>query len=354
MGIHVTIKIDGFVKRPIAALCAIFLRISRTLNRAKDFSPLQLKVAQALILNFLLFRPKATFYETVKIDETIKIRAAAWVKTVVPAFFLVLLWYGCVFAQPFAPPAGQDGSSAIFMDDPALVGWAVDYTDYETGKRLEPTFKTPEKALGMSDGTSFDVVSLGEGGRITLIFDPPIENGDGWDFAVFANPYDDYFLELAYVEVSSNNEDFARFDSTSYTPDPVSSFGRVDAALVDGLAGKYRQGYGVPFDLSDLAEKDAVTDGRIDLSAIRYVRIVDIIGDGRDKDSHGNPIYDPYPTHGSAGFDLDAIGVSNGAPYPEGAVVDGRWPEAPEKEGEAGFDAHSGCFIQNVSTRNMP
>ncbi len=35
------------------------------------------------------------------------------------------------------------------------------------------------------------------------------------------------------------------------------------------------------------------------------------MGDGSYLDTWGNIIYDPYPTTGSAGFDLDAIGVLN-------------------------------------------
>lgn len=275
-------------------------------------------------------------------------RRASLPVIVITLFFCTSLGFQPAYAAPFAPPAGQEGSTAVHMNDPAFIGWAVDYTDYIMGERLDQAFQTPEKALGKADGTSFDVVSLGEGGSITMVFDPPIKNGEGWDFAVFANPYNDYFLELAYVEVSSDNIDFVQFDSTSFTPDPVPAFGRVDAALVDGLAGKYRQGYGVPFDLSWLSEKQAVLEGRVDLNAIAYVRIVDIIGDGRDLDSWGNPIYDPYPTTGSAGFDLDAIGVSNGAPFPEGAIIEEEWPEAPDKEGKAGFDTHSGCFVSTM------
>ena len=266
---------------------------------------------------------------------------------------VVLTWYADAVSQPFAPPAGQEGSTAIHMDDPAFVGWAVDYTDYETGKRLDPAFQTPEKAIGEADGTSFDVVSLGEGGRITMIFEPSIQNGEGWDFAVFANPYDDYFLELAFVEVSTDGDVFVRFDAVSYTPDPVPSFGRVDATLVNGFAGKYRQGYGVPFDLSDLSEMPEVTGGAVDLDDIRYVRIVDIIGDGRETDIKDEKIYDPYPTTGSAGFDLDAIGVSNGAPYPDGAILEESWPDPPETEGNAGFDTHSGCFVRTTGFRQQ-
>jgi len=35
------------------------------------------------------------------------------------------------------------------------------------------------------------------------------------------------------------------------------------------------------------------------------------VGDGSCTDSFGNVIYDPHPTEGSAGFDLDAVGVLN-------------------------------------------
>jgi hypothetical protein len=261
---------------------------------------------------------------------------------------LAILWSSGVFAGPFAPPAGRQGSTAIHMDDPAFIGWAVGYKDYDKGRDLDAVFETPEKALGKANGTSFDIVSLGEGGSITMIFDPPIGDGQGWDFAVFANPFNDYFLELAYVEVSSNGIDFLRFENISLTPGPVSGFGNVDAGLVDGLAGKYRQGYGVPFDLSDFSEQPEVLEGVVDLLAIRYVRIVDIIGDGSFFDSEGNPIYDPYPTKAAAGFDLDAIGVSNGAPYPVGRIIKGEWPDPPDKEGEAGFNGHSGCFLQSL------
>jgi hypothetical protein len=38
---------------------------------------------------------------------------------------------------------------------------------------------------------------------------------------------------------------------------------------------------------------------------------VDIVGDGTALDSFGSPIFDPYPTVGSAGFDLDGVAVMN-------------------------------------------
>jgi len=252
-------------------------------------------------------------------------------------------------AVSYSPPAGKDGSQAIFMNDPAFLYWATGYNHYNIGTNVDSVWQTPALALGPASGTSFDIVSLGDGGQITMTFDPPIQNGEGWDFAVFENAFNDYILELAYVEVSSNGKDFVRFDSVSLTPDPVSGYGSLDATLINGLAGKYRQGYGTPFNLSDLLDQEDVQSGTIDISRITHVRIIDIVGDGSCFDSQGHEIYDPFPTVGSGGFDLDAIGVSNGAPYPEGSDSEIPTPPAPENDGKAGFGGQSGCFIGTVN-----
>ena len=62
----------------------------------------------------------------------------------------------------------------------------------------------------------------------------------------------------------------------------------------------------------DLKGKPEVVDGSVNLEAITHIKIVDVIGDGSQFDSIGDPIYDPYPTGAiSAGFDLDAIAVIN-------------------------------------------
>ena len=109
--------------------------------------------------------------------------------------------------------------------------------------------------------------------------------------------------------------------------------------------GKYRQGYGTPFDLADLSDKPEVLSGDVDLSSISHVRIVDVVGDGTFLDSLGKVIYDPYPTSGSAGFDLDAVGVSNGAPYPAGEYIRA---EPPAKNGKSGFGDDTGCFVMSI------
>lgn len=235
-----------------------------------------------------------------------------------------MIWIPPVLAGPYAPAAGQTGSTAIHMDDPAFVGWATGWQNYIVGTYdnsstpVDAQWRTPDEALGRAVGTSFDIVTLGKGGSIVLTFDKGIGNGTGWDFAVFENSFNDTFLELAYVEVSSNGTDFFRMFNDSLTSSPVGGFGAVDPTNIDGLAGKYRQGYGTPFDLASL---DGVSS-LLDINSVYHVRIVDICGDGTYLDSSGKPIYDPYPTVGSPGFDLDAIGVLHAAsPVPiPGAV----------------------------------
>jgi hypothetical protein len=217
-------------------------------------------------------------------------------------------------AGSFPGPAGDVGSTAIALDDERIVGWAAAWLDpVAYGQDVDEEWQAPDLALGAATGDSYDVVSLGNGGSITLTFDNLIRDGSGFDFAVFENGHLDTFLELAFVEVSSDGTTFARFESTYLGTEPVSQYGAHDPTLMDGLAGKYRVGFGTPFDLAALDAHPLVRSGAVDLRAIAQVRILDIIGDGREQDSHGNPIYDPYPTVGSGGFDLEAVAVLNAA-----------------------------------------
>ena len=230
-------------------------------------------------------------------------------------FILLFLWIGLwsldAAAGPFAPAAGQPNSTAIPMpvdpnDDSVFVGWADGWCDYILGTNVDVQWQTPEKALGPAKGIYYDIVFLGRGGQITLTFSTPIANGPGWDFAVFENSQNDTFLELGYVEVSSDGVNFVRFDNYSQTESLVGAFGTVDPTNITGYCSKYRQGYGTPFDLNDLAGRSG-----LDITAVTHVRIVDIPGDGSCLDTEGKPIYDPYPCTGSAGVDLEAIGVLN-------------------------------------------
>lgn len=222
---------------------------------------------------------------------------------------------------PFPPAAGQPGSTAISKDSSGFVAWATGYVNYHVGPQVDSQFQTPNKALGKAVGDSYDIVSLGRGGRITMTFSKPIINGSGWDFAVFENSISDTFLELAWVEVSSDGIHFFRFENISWTYAAVSAYGNVDPTYVHGYAGKYRQGYGTPFDLDELKNVSSY----LDVNNVSWVRLIDIVGDGNATfpyDGKNYPIYDPYPTTGSAGFDLDAVGVIHQAQVNLAPVAD--------------------------------
>jgi len=241
-----------------------------------------------------------------------------------------LVGFESVIAGPYAPAAGQPGSTAIDKDDAAIMGWATGWLNYLPGVECDETWQVPEMALGKAEGTSSAIVCLGRSGEITLTFDGVIQNGVGADFAVFENSFADTYLEFAYVEVSSNGTDFFRFPGDSLTASPVGAFGSTNPTDVHNLAGKYRQGYGTPFDLADLPD-----DPLLDKGAVRYVRLIDIVGDGNDLDAGGDPIYDPFPTSGSAGLDLDAVAVLHGIPAAVWKTV--RLPDLPEGGSEVPF-----------------
>lgn len=212
--------------------------------------------------------------------------------------------------EAYSGAAEQPGSVAISKEDARIAGWAdgaMASLDPGVGER----FRDPAQALGPPAGGAFGVVSLGAGGSVTLTFDGGIGDGPGPDFAVFENGFSDHFLELAYVEVSSDGERFARFPSAYLGVEPIGPYSLHDPELIEGLAGKHRAGFGTPFDLSALARHPGVREGWLQLGAVTHVRVVDVVGDGGSLDAFGNPIFDPYPTEDSVGFDLDAVGVLN-------------------------------------------
>lgn len=216
---------------------------------------------------------------------------------------LLLTLAAKALAGPYPAAAGQPGSTAIAASDPRFRGWATVVTEYLPGAELDPLWQDVTRGLGPAEGLSDSIVGLGRGGSITLGFSRPISDGEGFDFAVFENSFSDFFLELAFVEVSSDGVNFVRFPNDSLTEAAVLSFGLVDPTEIIGFAGKYRGGFGVPFDLSELPESATLHRG-----AIRYLRLVDVVG-GMSLDTSGDVVYDPFPTTGSAGFDLDAVGV---------------------------------------------
>jgi len=227
--------------------------------------------------------------------------------------------------------------------NPAFLGWATGYRDYLAADFVDPGFDDPSLALGPVTGFEFDTVSLGDmgagriaahlaapddpnivhPGRITLTFQFPIRNGDGADFAVFENGFArvasaDFFAELAHVEVSSDGVHFARFDSRSLTTEPNPQFHTyltINATDLYNLAGKHTNAQGIswgtPFDLQELTTDPLAIAGDLDLTEIRYVRVVDIPGSGDflDDADPQDPIYDAWVTVESGGFDLDAVGA---------------------------------------------
>jgi hypothetical protein len=222
-----------------------------------------------------------------------------------------------LFSQSFAPAPGNIGSTAIFKDSSIFCAWAnsiqlqIGYLDISNKSLGYVSFGLPENALNKAEGNSTDVVSLGDSGIAILSFENPITNGEGFDFAIFENGFADNYVEYAFVEVSSDGINYVRFPNYSETPTTtqMGNFEFSDCRYVHNLAGKYRQGYGTPFDLEEL--QDSL---HIDITSITHVKIIDVIGSINSQygsfDSENRIINDPWPSaFESGGFDLDALGV---------------------------------------------
>ena len=220
---------------------------------------------------------------------------------------------------PFCGIVGTEGCTAIALDDVRIKGWATGCTVVRGSSNLsdpnaaDVSYGEESAGVGPASTSTLEAVSLGDGGMATLTFGTPIANGDGFDFAVFENSFDDYFLELAVVEVSSDGEHFVRFPATSLTQTrtQIGDIGRVDATFINNLAGKYRVGYGTPFDLEELRDST-----NIDINNITHVRLIDVVGSIDPQygtyDAFGHIINDPFPTISrSAGFDLEGVCVLN-------------------------------------------
>jgi hypothetical protein len=255
--------------------------------------------------------------------------------------------------------------------NPIFRGWATDYFSYDPTPTPTPTspryqreimYFDPTMALGPSySHISYDTVSLGDldqneinagvsPGQITLSFTQTIRDQNGYDFVVFENGFrardNLYFCEFGYVEVSSDGTYFARFPSVDLTGalDPNQYNCYFDITQVYNLAGKHPNNYGTftgtPFDLSEITNEPNVVAGLVDLNNISYVRIVDIPGSGNFYDNAhklidpctwpnwgyydvNHPVYDAWPTKGSDGFDLEAIGVLKPQEYSGDINLDG-------------------------------
>ncbi|NLE57432.1 MAG: PEP-CTERM sorting domain-containing protein [Planctomycetes bacterium] len=245
-----------------------------------------------------------------------------------------LLCVQTLFAGPYSGPTDTAHAidPAIAASSPLFVEWADEILPIGSGTYFAPRGSTSISTTGYNSLGDLDATQIANGdspGYLTVTFPMGIRDGAGPDFAVFENGFtygspNGLFAELAYVEVSSNGNDFVRFDSISTNTGPVQgsgAFAGYDMSNVYNLAGKHASGYGTPFDLDELASKALVLSGHVDLDNIQYVRLRDIPGNGSFLDSLGNPILDNWMTTGTGGFDFrlpagQGIGVRNVVPEP--------------------------------------
>ncbi len=207
----------------------------------------------------------------------------------------------------------------------------------------------PENVLGPPAGLGAyapqagpdELLSLGEGGSITLKMGREIVDGEGPDFAIFENllywggESTNAYTEAAIVEVSDDGATWTRFGFDFVADGPVGPLDVPDTVPANfiGFAGIQPtsancdpNGDGVYDDMIDPLDP-AVSGGDLfDLADIgvpsaRYVRIIDT---GHIERAPGTETYDDdgdlvndggnlLPAYeGIQGFDLDAIAVING------------------------------------------
>jgi len=228
----------------------------------------------------------------------------------------------CAIAMAASPAAAQlpdtgQVNAAYDRGDPQLVVWAAEVVDLDRGPidYQDPgappaSFGEPGDMLG-PDGSP---VSLGDHGSLTIRFGEPVANGPGDDLVVFENGFavgDLVFAELAFVEVSSDGVVFARMPAFCRRTEPTGTWDVVDPADYYNLAGNHAGGTGLDLEDLVLAGHPDVVSGAVDLDAILYVRLVDVIGDVAPTgtvDHLGRPVSDPYPTATeSCGFDATGV-----------------------------------------------
>ncbi len=221
----------------------------------------------------------------------------------------------------YAPQAGLPGSTAIDAGSSMFVAWATGCTVQRGYMDIaNPSLgyaRAGDSSLGIGPADR-NIVSLGDSGVAVLTFAHPLYDGPGADFAVFENGFlntandSEAFLELAFVEVSSDGINYFRFPATSLTQynTQVGNGDYLNATKLDNLAGKYIMMYGTPFDLQQMAGIAG-----LDINHVTHIRLTDVVGSVLSHASHddaGRVINDPYPTpFPSCGFDLDAVGVIN-------------------------------------------
>ena len=239
--------------------------------------------------------------------------------------------YAALGAACVAAPA-----SLLYADTgSAWSPWAVQVVSYQQGTGANPSLVDPGVALGSperftGESTPYpsvvspfnpafgldEIVSIGEGGHLTVRFDTPITNDPanpfGVDFSIFGNGS---FLDIAYpagqlgtppgtfgldpmiVEVSADGSSFTSLGS--FTEGLFPGMGYLDSAPFDTTPGAVHTDFTTPIDpsltlndFSGLAYNDirALYNGSgggtpIDiaasgLSSIQYVRIVNPVASG--------------------------------------------------------------------------
>lgn len=237
-------------------------------------------------------------------------------------FFLIICLIPAMAMAQFAPQALLPGSDAVHYDDGRIKDWAsgcILQRGWKDIAQKDSGYTTAGDSTSAIGAYNASLVSLGDSGVAVLTFNHPVINGEGPDFAVFengfANPLNDTlaYLELAFVEVSSDGIHYTRFPATCNIQDTaqIDNFTYSDASFINNLAGKYIAGYGTPFDLDELKDIPG-----LDVNNITHIRIVDVIGSispqyaSYDKNDH--IINDAYPTlYPTGGFDLNAVAVLN-------------------------------------------
>jgi hypothetical protein len=232
-----------------------------------------------------------------------------------------LLIFGSITnsSAQYATVPNTAGTNAIKKDSSIIEAWATGieiqrgYLDINNKNTMlsgsnRVNYGEPTAGLYAAEGNSSDIVSLGDSGIAIVNFASTIYNGVGPDFAIFENGFANDYIELAFVEVSSDGIHYVRFPASSLyqTTTQVGNYDFASCESVNNLAGKYRQGYGTPFDLDEL--KDSAN---LDVNAISHIKLIDVIGSITNigsLDTAGNRINDCYPTpYASGGFDLDAV-----------------------------------------------
>ena len=218
-------------------------------------------------------------------------------KTSYKILFCVLLTVVSFIAVAAGGPYTETG---IYKGSSSLVAWATDCNVVRGLRNIADPglgyvfYGSESDAINEADGTIGDVVSLGDGGIATLTFDESIyiTNGTGNDFAVFENGFakggGSGFLELAFVEVSSDGVNFFGFDAVSLTPTnvQVGNITGLDPTNIHNLAGKHFMGYGTQFDLEELKDASAV----LDVNSVTHIRIIDVVGFVEPADVYGDGI----------------------------------------------------------------